>query len=96
MHGVCLRGPLITLWNTIQEKAFETNSSCSFNYSSVNLTTSVGAMLLGRWSFLHTTRCTSTVLVSVHLIKKLQLEKDVGHLFEHVESHGKQACVMRL
>lgn len=35
------------------------------------------------------------MLVSIHLIKKLQLEKDMGHLFEHTESRGKQACVMK-
>lgn len=35
------------------------------------------------------------MLVSIHLIKKLQLEKDMGHLFEHTESHGKQAGMMR-
>lgn len=96
--SLCLKEPIITLWNTVQEKASETDSSCSFNYSSVNLITSVGDVLLGGWYFFHTMRCTSTLLVSINLMKKLQLEKKwcIEHLFEHREkSNGKQACVMR-
>lgn len=43
-------------------------------------------------------RCTFTVFVSVNLIKKLQLEKElcVEHLFEHTEEVMRmQACVVR-
>ena len=73
------------------------HSFCSFNYSSANLITSVGDVLLGGWYFLHTMKCILAVLVSINWIKKLQLEKKsyALNLYGTQKSNGKQVYLLK-